>query len=71
MALYRITVKSSHNSNGVKVEKGMSVEAACSGDPIGSNGGAAVQDAFMRKYGIDMKKAQGIQPSWLQVEKIN
>lgn len=71
MALYRITVKSTHNSNGIKIEKGMSAEAVCNGNPIGSNGGAAVQDAFMRKYGIDMKKAHAINPSWLHVEKID
>jgi hypothetical protein len=72
MALYKVTVKSSHNSNGIKIEKGMSAEVVCSSsNPIGSDGGSAIQDAFMRKYGIDMKKAHAINPSWLAVEKIN
>jgi hypothetical protein len=72
MALYKVTVKcSSGTSNGVRFEKGMSVEVVSSTDPISSNSGKAVVEAFDRKYGIDIKKAGRLNHSHLEVEKIN
>jgi hypothetical protein len=59
MALFLVTVKQTRHSNGVRLEKGMSVEVPSKlSNPL-SNGGQEVQDAFMRKYGLDLKKNGG------------
>lgn len=60
MPLFRVTVKTAKNSNGIRIEKGMSVEvmtSSTSSNPLTTNGGQAVADAFMRIYGIDAKKS--------------
>lgn len=46
MPLFRITVKQSKNSNGIRLEKGMSVEVVSnsSSNPVSTNGGQAVVD---------------------------
>lgn len=61
MALFRITAKQNSYSNGLRLEKGMSVDVASkySSNPIMSNGGHEVQDAFLRIYGLDLKKLGG------------
>ncbi len=48
--LYRVTVKSSMLTNGVRVERGMSVDVVTNSvtNPVTTNGGQAVADAFMR-----------------------
>lgn len=75
MALFRITVKQNKYSNGIRLEKGMSVEISSKySNPLTNNGGHEVQDAFMRKYGLDLKKnGGGSVPSsvYLDVKKIN
>ena len=70
--LYRITVKSPKNTNGVRIERGMSVDVVTNSlsDPVSTNGGQAVADAFMRIYGIDIKKAGALNRAWLDVERI-
>ena len=70
--LYRITVKSPKNTNGVRIERGMSVDVVTNsfGDPVSTNGGQAVADAFMRIYGIDIRKAGALNRAWLDVERI-
>ena len=57
--LYRITVKNSKLTSGIRVEKGMSVDVVSNSmsNPVVTNGGQTVVDAFMRIYGIDIKKA--------------
>ncbi|MDA9555401.1 DUF6140 family protein [Pelobium sp.] len=71
MALFKITVKNSGTSNGIRLEKGMSVEVASSySNPITTNGGHEVVDAFKRKYGIDIKKAGALSSVMLSLEKI-
>ena len=57
--LYRITVKTSKNSNGIRLERGMSVVVVTNSmsNPVTTNGGQPVVDAFMRIYGIDIRKA--------------
>ena len=59
MPLFRITVKQSKNSNGIRIEKGMHVEVVTQSmsNPVSTNGGQVVADAFMRLYGVDIKKA--------------
>jgi len=72
MALFRITVKSTYSNNGVKVEKGMSVEVVSKySNPLSTNGGKEVQEAFIRKYGFDIKKAGNFSSGYLDVQKIN
>ncbi len=39
-------------------------------NPLLTNGGQAVADAFMRIYGIDIKKAGALNMSYLQIERI-
>lgn len=70
--LYRITVKSPKNTNGVRIERGMSVDVVTNSlsDPVSTNGGQVVADAFMRIYGIDIKKAGALSRAWLDVERI-
>ncbi|MBG0783141.1 MAG: hypothetical protein H0S84_12800 [Bacteroidales bacterium] len=72
MALFKITFKRSGTTNGVKYEKGMSVEvASSSSNPVLSNGGQDVRDAFLRIHGIDLKKANTLSTTYLEVKKIN
>ena len=72
MPLFRITTKQSKNANGIRIEKGMSVEVVSSSmsNPLTTNGGQAVADAFMRVYGIDAKKAGILSTVYLDVVKI-
>ena len=61
------------NSNGVRIEPGMTVEVVTQSmnNPLLTNGGQAVADAFMRIYGIDIKKAGALNMGYLNVEKLN
>jgi hypothetical protein len=72
MARFRITTKMMKNSNGVRIEPGMTVEVVTQSmnNPLLTNGGQAVADAFMRIYGIDIKKAGALNMSYLQIERI-
>ena len=70
--LFRITVKNSKLTSGIRVEKGMSVDVPSNSmsNPVTTNGGQAVVDAFMRIYGIDIRKAGALSMAWLDVERI-
>ena len=72
MPLFKITVKQSKNSNGVRIEKGMSVEVVTQSmsNPVTTNGGQVVADAFMRLYGVDIKKAGALSMVYLDVVKV-
>ena len=72
MPLFKITVKQSKNTNGVRIEKGMSVEVVTQSmsKPVSTNGGQVVADAFMRLYGVDIKKAGALSMVYLDVVKI-
>ena len=39
-------------------------------DPVHTNGGQVVADAFMRIYGVDIKKAGALNGIYLKVERI-
>lgn len=56
MARFIITTKHVKNTNGIRIEPGMRVEviAQTMSNPVITNGGQVVDDAFMR---IDIKKA--------------
>ena len=70
--LYRITVKQMKNCNGIRIDKGMSVDVVTDHiyNPVTTNGGQIVADAFMRIYGIDIKKAGALNTVYLDVERI-
>ena len=72
MPLFRVTVKNSKNTNGVRIERGMSVDVMTNSmsNPITTNGGQPVVDAFMRIYGIDIRKAGALSMAWLDCERI-
>lgn len=72
MALYRITVKQKRIINRVIIEPGMQVEVPFMGHmaPVSGPCGDAINAAFMRVYGIDLKKLNAINSACLQVQKI-
>ena len=72
MALFRITVKQKVRTNGIVLDPGMSVEVVTQSmsNPVSTNGGTVVADAFMRIYGVDIKKAGALNNVYLYVKKI-
>ena len=70
--LYRITVKNSKISNGIRIDRGMYVDVVSNSmsNPVTTNGGQAVVDAFMRIYGIDIRRACALSMVYLDVERI-
>lgn len=73
MPRFRITTKNRKNVNGIRIEPGMSVEVVTQSmsNPVITNGGQAVIDAFYRIYGIDIKKAGCLNMIDLNVDKIS
>lgn len=72
MPLFRVTVKNVVNSNGVYLTPGMSVNVNTSSfaNPVTTNGGQLVAEAFMRVYGVDLRRANALTTSRLNVEMI-
>ena len=70
--VYRVTVKSSKLTSGIRVERGMSVDVVTNNitNPVTTNGGQAVADAFMRIYGIDIRRAGALNMAYLDVQRI-
>ena len=58
--------------NGIRIEPGMSVEVITNtiANPLLFNGGQPVADAFMRIYGIDIRKAGIMSMAYLDVKQI-
>jgi hypothetical protein len=72
MPLFRATIKSTKLVNGIRLEKGMTVDFPSSyGSPLAMNGGKEVVEAFLRKYGVDIKKANAVSSSYIDVKKIS
>ncbi|MBD5266051.1 MAG: hypothetical protein HDR85_00920 [Bacteroides sp.] len=73
MPLYRVTVKQPKVSNGLRIERGMSVEVVTNSisNPVSTDSGQSVADAFMRVYGIDMKKIGALNMVYLDVQRIS
>ena len=73
MPRFLITTKRMCNNNGIRIEPGMSVEVVTQSmsNPVLNNGGQPVVDAFMRIYGIDIRRAGVLNMSYLDVERIN
>lgn len=72
MPLFRVTVKQSKVSNGERIERGMQVDVVTNtmSNPISVNGGQAIADAFMRIYGVDMKRLGALSTVYLNVDRI-
>lgn len=72
MPLFRITTKQRSVTNGIRIEPGMSVDVVTNSfsNPVTTNGGQQVVDAFMRIYGIDIKKAGCLNMVYLNCERI-
>lgn len=73
MARFRITTKHVKSCNGIRIEPGMSVEVITQSmsNPVNTNGGQPVIDAFYRIYGIDIKRAGCLNMIELDVERMN
>ena len=71
MTRFIITTKHVKNTNGIRIEPGMSVQVVTQSmsNPVTTNGGQVVIDAFMRIYGIDIKKAGCLNMVELEVEQ--
>lgn len=71
MPRFRITTKNRKNVNGIRIEPGMSVEVVTQSmsNPVITNDGQTVIDAFYRIYGIDIKKAGCLNMIDLSVER--
>ena len=69
MPTFRITTKTRKQANGIRIEPGMSVNVVTNSfsNPVTTNGGQLVVDAFMRIYGIDIKKAGCLSMVYLDV----
>ena len=72
MPLFRVTVKQLKLSNGQRIERGMQVDVVTNSmsNPLTVSGGQAVADAFMRIYGVDMKRLGALSTVYLDVERI-
>lgn len=72
MAMFQITTKNRKQVNGIRIEPGMSVQVVTQSmsNPVTTNGGQPVIDAFYRIYGIDIKKAGCLNMVDLRVDKI-
>ncbi len=72
MPLFRVTLKRMKNSNGIRLEPGMSVDVVSNSfsNPVSTNGGQLVADAFYRVYGVDIKRAGALNMVDLDVERI-
>ena len=72
MPRFRITTKTRRVTNGIIIEPEMSAEVITQSfcNPVSNNGGQAVADAFMRIYGIDIKKAGVLSTTYLNVERV-
>jgi len=72
MPRFKITTKQRTQFNGIRIEPGMSVEVITSSytNPLTMNGGQPVVDAFMRIYGVDIRRAGICSPVYLDVRQI-
>ena len=73
MPRFIITTKRMKQTNGIRIEPGMSVEVVTQSmsNPVLTNGGQLVADAFYRIYGIDIKKAGCLNNVELDVERVS
>ena len=72
MPLFRVTVKQTKLTNGIRIEPGMSVDVVTNSmsNPLTTNGGQTVADAFMRVYGVDLKRIGALSMVYLDVVRL-
>ncbi|MBR6002214.1 MAG: hypothetical protein IK045_05070 [Bacteroidales bacterium] len=72
MPRFIISTKRLTQFNGIRIEPGMSVDLVTNsyGNPVLSNGGQEVVNAFMRIYGIDIRRAGILSTAFLDVKQI-
>lgn len=70
--MFQITTKNRKQCNGIRIEPGMTVQVVSQSmsNPVTTNGGQPVIDAFYRIYGIDIKKAGCLNMVDLKVDRI-
>lgn len=59
-------------TSGIRLEPGMSVDVVSNSmsNPLTTNGGQIVADAFMRVYGIDLKRIGALSTVYLDVVRV-
>lgn len=73
MGLFKATIIRTQNlGNNIVIEKGMSVQFSLMGIPWDGNGPGmkAINDAFLRVYGIDLKTGNVLSPGFVLVEEV-
>ena len=71
MALYRVRTKRRKCCNGVNIESGMEVQVVTPlNNTVQVNNWQYVEDAFMRVFGISMRKANCLIVSDLEIVKL-
>ena len=72
MPRFRITTKRMSQMNGIRIDPGMSVEVVTQSysNPLLTNGGQPIVEAFLRIYHVDIKKAGILSQAYLDVEQI-
>lgn len=72
MPIFQITTKHRKQVNGIRIEPGMTVQVVTQSmsNPITTNGGQAVIDAFLRIYSVNIKEAGCLNTSDLELKQI-
>lgn len=73
MPIWEVTTRTKARANGEFIEKGMTVEIVL---PVGTSwntqqGKEKIAQAFMVKYGVDMKKAHWISSVYLEAIRLD
>lgn len=72
MPIFQITTKNRKQVNGIRIEPGMTVQVVTQSmsNPITTNGGQVVIDAFLRIYSVNIKEAGCLNMSDLELKQI-
>jgi hypothetical protein len=72
MPIFQITTKKRKHVNGIHIEPGMTVQVVTQSmsNPITTNGGQIVIDAFIRIYNINIKEAGCLNMSDLELKQV-
>ena len=72
MAIFQITTKQLNVCNGVRIDPGLSIQIQTRDfvNPLLTNNGQPVADAFMRIYGLDLRRAGMLNQVYLDVKRI-
>ena len=68
MPTFRFTIRQSRTINGVRIERGMQADVVSRShaNPLHTNGGKEVADAFMRIYGIDLRQLGVLNSAYIE-----